>query len=398
MKFYDTNAILELPNQEITEKFFISSVSLQELEHIKTSRNKDESVKFKARKATKWLDNNQELFEVIVYDRNTYGVLEMLGLPEDPDMKICACADYINGNDNVEFVTNDIACKLLAKNVFHIQVSSINSAKINAYCGYKKISGNAAKINAVMENIDYNDWSVNEYVIIENTDDGSTKEMRYDGERFVPLKLPPSKYIKAKNALQRCALDILNNQDIKIVAILGNYGSGKTHLAVQMALYAINEKGWQSKCLAVREVRGEGEQIGYLPGEKESKIGDFFKPLEQQLEGGEYQLESLKSRGVLEANTPYFMKGTTYNDTVMIVDEAEDFTAKQIKLVGTRLGQDSRIVFSGDYKQSVVDATESNPLLRMCDELKGNPMFACIYLDEDVRSEASKLFASMFED
>lgn len=93
-----------------------------------------------------------------------------------------------------------------------------------------------------MDNMNYSDWNVNEYLIIHNTDDDSEKEMRFDGQCFVPLKLPSSKFIKAKNSLQRCALDILNNQDITIAAILGGYGSGKTFLSLQMALYNVTEK------------------------------------------------------------------------------------------------------------------------------------------------------------
>ena len=222
-------------------------------------------------------------------------------------------------------------------------------------------------------------------------------EMRYDGKNFVPLKLPPSRRIKAKNALQRCALDILNNPKITIVAILGGYGSGKTFLSMQMGLYAIRDKGWQSKILGVREVLGEGERIGYLPGDKEDKLGSFFLPLSQQLSGGEYELESLKQQGQIEVNSPYFLKGTTYNDTVIIADEAEDLSEKQIKLIGTRVGENSRIIFSGDYKQSVVDSSENNGLVKMCNLLRGDPRFACIYLGEDVRSTTSKIFADLFD-
>lgn len=107
-------------------------------------------------------------------------------------------------------------------------------------------------------------------------------------------------------------------------------------------------------------------------------------------------MEGLKQRGILESNIPYYLKGTTYHDTVILVDEAEDLTEKQIKLIGTRLGENSRIFWAGDYKQSVINSTESNALVRMCSELKGNPMFGCVCLGEDVRSETSKLFAGLF--
>jgi predicted ribonuclease YlaK len=129
----------------------------------------------------------------------------------------------------------------------------------------------------------------------------------------------------------------------------------------------------------------------------EEKTDKFFEPLIQQLDGGIDQYNSLKEKGVIEVNIPYYMKGTTYNYTVILVDEAEDLSEKQLKLIGTRVGEGSKIIFAGDYKQSLMNATCDNPLLKMCNEFKGSKNFGCIYLGEDVRSEASKMFASLFE-
>lgn len=286
---------------------------------------------------------------------------------------------------------------MVAKEYFKLDVKSIEN-KENIYKGYKIIRGTSEQINFAMENIDYSEWNVNEYLIIQNIDDGSEKEMRFDGEKFVALKLPPSKFVKAKNSLQRCALDILNNPDITVAAILGGYGSGKTYLAMQMALYNVQEKGRHSKILGVREVVGEGKEIGYLPGDIEDKVGKFFDPLTHSLNGGEFELQSLKMSGALDTTVPFFMKGTTYSNTVILCDEAEDLSESQIRLVGTRLGENSKIYFSGDYKQSLLNKSVDNPLIKMCNQFKGNEKFACIYLGEDVRSETSKMFAELFQE
>lgn len=266
------------------------------------------------------------------------------------------------------------------------------------YTGYQTIYGDTYDINCIMSDPDFSkDFAVNEYLLITNKDDGTTKEMRFDGAAFVPLRLPPARYIKAKNSLQRCALDLLNNTDIPIVCVLGTYGSGKTYLAMKMALYQVREKGNQAKILGVRSPWGEGRDIGALPGDFEDKTGAFFLPLVQQLDNGEFELERLKQMGTLESNIPHYMKGCTYNETVMLIDEAEDLTEKEVRLVGTRLGQNSRIFFSGDIKQSLLRTDDQNPMIKMCEAFRGNPMFGCVYLDEDVRSEASKLFATLFE-
>ena len=265
------------------------------------------------------------------------------------------------------------------------------------YKGYQILSGNTNEINHALENPSSLGLCTNEYLIIRNSDDGSEREMRFDGEKLVTLKLPSSKHIKGKNSLQRCALDMLGNNDIKICAILGTYGSGKTILSLRMALYNVTEKMLQDKILGVRNAVSEGGEIGYLKGDFESKTDWLFLPLAQNLPGGTYELDSLKQRGVLESNIIYFMKGTTYNDTIIVVDEAEDLNERALRLVGTRVGQNGRIFLAGDYQQSVVNSSSENPLVKMCKEFKGNPLFACIYLEDDVRSETSKLFANLFK-
>jgi PhoH-like ATPase len=268
----------------------------------------------------------------------------------------------------------------------------------NIYKGYRILRGTTEEINNVMTSQDTMlQMYTNEYLIIENEDDGSQKEMRFDGEKLVPLKLPPSKVIKGKNALQRCALDALNNNDISIVCILGKAGSGKSYLSARMALYQVEDRGNQSKVVAVREPVGGGRETGYLKGDFGDKTKLFFQPLTQQLNGGEFEVQSLQVRGMLESITPYYIKGCTYPESILLVEEAEDLTKKQIKLIGTRVGNNSRIILSGDYKQSEIDASTDNALVQMCRSLKGNPLFACIMLDEDVRSETSKLFAGLFE-
>ena len=398
-KFYDTCSILaEIDNDNLfAEKFYISSTSLHELENIKTSKNKTEDVRYKARKLSHLLDEHYNDYDVVVYNFEISDyIVGTLGLDATiPDNQIVGTAKHISEKEDVVFITNDICLKNIARYI-GLEVCSV-VGKENIYKGYKIIKGTSEQINIAMENMDFSDWNINEYLIIQNTDDDSEKEMRFDGEKFVSLKLPSSKFIKAKNSLQRCALDILNNQDITIAAILGGFGSGKTHLSMQMALYNVNEKGYQSKILGVRSPQGEGKEVGFLPGDLNSKVEGFFEPLTQQLNGGEFELESLKQRGVLETNIPFYMKGTTYNDTILVVDEAEDLDEKQIRLVGTRVGSNSKIYFSGDYKQSVINTTTNNALVKMCNEFKGNKQFATIYLGEDVRSETSKMFADLFE-
>lgn len=382
---------------ESEDFFLISSVTIIELENIKTNRNKTDDLRYAARKATRFLNEHSDKYDVIVYDYIDTSNMT-INLEDTPDNRIIKCAlyAYTHSYSNLVFVSDDILARLIANKYYGLRTSDIDEKEEGIYKGYQLVKGNTDYINQYINDIDYSSLALNQYLIIENTDDKTTKELRFDGEKLTNLKLPPSKYIKAKNSLQRCALDILFNPDITVAAILGSYGSGKSFLTMQMALYHVLEKGNQAKVLAVREVRGEGEEIGFLPGDKQEKIGDFFLPLTQQLHGGEFELENLKQRGILDSNIPYFMKGTTYHDTIFVVDEAEDLTKKQLRLIGTRLGENSKIFLSGDYKQSVIDTSKNNALVEMCNEFKGKPSFGCIYLGEDVRSETSKMFADLF--
>lgn len=412
IKFFDTNALLTLGGKVLEEpKFYVALETLRELENIKTNPRKDELTRHQARKAIRILRDNPDKYEVCHWPFDEKDA-ESWSVARTPDAEIvynaykanAALEDYgaaFNEEyEHVLFVTDDVACGVIARDVFELPVAYTTEGQ-GIYTGYIEITGDEDSINQQLEALLAPDSETklypNEYIIINNTASEETTEMRYDGEKLVALKLPSSKFIKGKNALQRCALDALMNKDITTVAVMGDYGSGKTFLSTQMAVYAVKEKGMQSKILGVREPKGEGAAIGYLKGTFEDKTAQFFKPLEQQLEGGQYELQSMQDKGMLETNIPYYMKGTTYNSTFIVVDEAEDLTEAQIRLVGTRVGDNSRIIFSGDYGQSLLDKTATNPLARMCTELRGDPKFACIYLGEDVRSTTSKMFANLFK-
>jgi PhoH-like ATPase len=90
-----------------------------------------------------------------------------------------------------------------------------------------------------------------------------------------------------------------------------------------------------------------------------------------------------------------FLKGISIDDSFVIMDEAEDLNTKLIKLVGSRIGENSCIVFTGDWKQSENRYKQDNGLLRLIESSKGNPLVGIVVLEEDVRSSTSKLFAEL---
>ena len=94
MKFYDTNALLELMDDVLVEPFVISSVTLEELENIKTSKTKTEETRYKARKVVHLLDENRDKYEVVIHNDDSFEILMNSGIEVTNDSKICACAKY----------------------------------------------------------------------------------------------------------------------------------------------------------------------------------------------------------------------------------------------------------------------------------------------------------------
>ena len=399
IKFYDTNELLH--NMDMIEgDIYLSSITFQELEHIKTSRNKDEDVRFEARKVTRFLRDNEDKYKCITVTKEHYSILEDFNLPMDNDNLIIACAYLLQleTDNDVEFYTDDLCCYNIAKNIFGLSCKSLlKDSKVEKYTGYKEIKVNTDEYNNIFDSyLDKGENKLNllnnQYLIMTNTDTGRTDEYRYYNGTLLPISLPPSEKVKGINSKQRCALDLLNNRSIPIKIIAGNYGSGKTYLSTKSSLYQIKDRGWYSKLMLVRNPIGSGEEVGFLSGSLEEKTRDFYAPVVQSLDGGEFELNEMKIRGEIETQIPYYMKGMSLNNTFILVDEAEDLDTNIFKLIGTRVGKNSCITFVGDWKQAEYKFKKDNGLYKFIDYAKGNDLVGIVVLDDDVRSNASKVF------
>lgn len=395
----DTNVLMSY-SKELFEQFdeiHISGYVLYELG--KHEKGDSEERKYLVRRAKRDIEANKDKVKYFVSE-NTYALPSCFD-ETLMDNKIISNYREMREKDNeIISLSNDILFRFTCESL-EMPCEKFDNTSTEIYKGYQKLSGNTEFINNLFNDIDKGinqyEFLVNEYLILHNIDTKKVNEYRYNGKKFVDLKLPDSKVIKGKNSLQRCSLDLLNNKDISIACINGTVGSGKTYLCVRMALHQVVDKGLFGKMLVIREPLGEGKEVGYLKGTFEEKTKMFFKPIVHSLKNGETELDSLTSQGVLESNIPYYIKGTTYDDTAIVCDESEDFSKKQLKLVGTRLGENSKIYLAGDYKQSSVDSSERNALVMMCNELKGTKEFGCVYLEDDVRSDASRIFSELFE-
>ena len=379
----DTSVLIhDIKVLDVFSDIAIPTLVLEELDGLKKAEG---DLGRKARSAIREIRKNKYKLQFITKD--SYQNIGDLGwdLTKRDNLIVLAA-----GLHEATLLTNDINMEIKAES---IGISSKAYKSIQeAYTGIKSLYLSTNDItdlyNGVWEGSNKYGLVENQYVIINDT-----TELRYVKGDLVPLKLP--NHIKGLNSEQRCALDMLYNPNITIKIVLGGYGSGKTYLSTKYAIDAVKTSGAYSKILCVREPVGEGKDIGFLPGTKEDKTSDFFKPIEQSLAGGEFELAEMVKHGQLEKDIPFFLKGTTWNNTLILCDEAEDIKYKQLKMIGTRLGKNSSILLIGDYKQSIYQAGLDNDLLKMATLLKGNSKVGVVTLDEDVRSDESRIFASL---
>lgn len=411
--FYDTNVLLS--NLEFVKQngeFLLSPTTIGELENIKTSANKDDEVKFQARRAVRFLAENRSLWKAPLHSEESIVFARTkCNLPDINDGNIVSdfYVESVTGDYTmpVVFATGDLLCALYAEQAAEVisnpEKASVlilnNTVEEKIYGGYEEVSlsneGYAVMYDKYQNGINVYGLIENQYLIVHC--EGKTTEYVYRNGQLKPLKLP--KGIKALNAKQRCVLDLLENEDIPIKVICGVYGTGKTYLSVNVAVNKVtaSAKSDFAKIFLVRQPYGEGDEIGFLKGTKEDKIRDFFNPIADNLDGGEFTMEMMMQKGQLEADIPFYMKGRSLARTIMLVDEAEDLTLKQIKLLGSRVAEKSNIVFMGDWKQSAGKYEWNCGLTQFIKYVKENPtpLVGVMVMDEDVRSDASKYFADI---
>lgn len=156
--------------------------------------------------------------------------------------------------------------------------------------------------------------------------------------------------IAAKNLSQRRYIELIESHDI--VVSIGPAGTGKTYLAMAMAIAALNRQEIARVILARPAVEA-GEKLGFLPGNLAEKVNPYLRPLYDALHDmmDFEKAQRLMERGVIEVAPLAFMRGRTLANAFVIVDEAQNATVLQMKMVLTRLGEGSRMVVTGDPSQ-----------------------------------------------
>jgi phosphate starvation-inducible PhoH-like protein len=164
---------------------------------------------------------------------------------------------------------------------------------------------------------------------------------------------------------------------------VGPAGTGKTYLAVAMAISALLSKQ-VNRIILARPAVEAGERLGFLPGTLQEKIDPYLRPLYDALFDmmDPEKVERYLEKNVIEIAPIAFMRGRTLNDSFVILDEAQNTTSEQMKMFVTRLGFNSKAVITGDITQIDLPNARRSGLLEAIDILKGVPGLAFVHFDE----------------
>jgi PhoH-like ATPase len=205
--------------------------------------------------------------------------------------------------------------------------------------------------------------------------------------------------IKAKNREQLYALDALLDPSLPLVSISGLAGSGKTFLTL-MASYALIDAGFYERMVFTRNITPVGKEVGFLPGDIDDKMEPWLAPIMDNFRVGLRDnnlsyYQTLKEKGIFEVAPLSFIRGRTFNNTILIMDEAQNATIHELKTVITRMGENSKIILMGDTDQidaPYIDAL-SNGLTIVCEKFKNENCAAHISLKRGERSYLSAVAA-----
>lgn len=243
----------------------------------------------------------------------------------------------------------------------------------------------------------------NQFFILKNEDNPSQSALsRFSRHYFWPLTHGESTNwgIRALNKEQKFALELLSDDQIKVVTLTGNAGTGKTLLALAVGLEKVVEKNLYSRLLVTRPVIPMGNDLGYLPGTKEEKLRPWMQPIFDNLEflstNAPEPLEiinDLKYRGVIELEALTYIRGRSIPKQFIICDEAQNLSPHMIKTLITRVGKGTKIVFTGDLEQidhPYLDAS-SNGLTYLVERLKEEDIVGHVTLIRGERSPVAEL-------
>lgn len=210
-------------------------------------------------------------------------------------------------------------------------------------------------------------------------------------------------YVKPRNREQQYALSLLSREDVPLVTLTGIAGSGKTFLTLMAGLDGLN-RGVYKRIVITRNIQPVGRDIGFLPGDADDKMLPWIAPILDNFRQGMKDKDltyfhAMKAKGAIEVAPLAFMRGRTFSDTFLIIDESQNCTIHELKTVITRIGENSKIVLLGDTDQidtPYIDSL-SNGLTVVAEKFKDSNLAGHVQLQKGERSSLSFLATSILK-
>ncbi len=362
---------------------------------------------------------------------------------DTPDNRIIAVAwDLHRSGARVVFVSKDLNARIKS-DALGIRTEDFENQKVDAerlYSGYLHATIDGATIDelysermlAVRRLVDagaldataadgtayQRELIANEFVVMRDADDeGHTGLARRlaDTDHLIPVNAPrkPTYGIMPRNVQQTMAMDLLLDDEVRLLTLLGSAGTGKTLLAVAAGMTkTFNEERYE-KLLVARPIMPLGRDIGYLPGDKDEKLTAWMQPIFDNLtylmstrgapmqaadsQTSEQRIRKLMADGKLVLEPLTYIRGRSIPHQFMIVDEAQNLTPHEIKTIVSRVGEGTKVVLTGDIQQidnPYLDQS-SNGLSYLIEKMKGLPLVGHVSLSKSERSELASLAASL---
>lgn len=397
VKFLDTSSLLSIEDYaDFNSEFHISSKTIEELENIKTSTNKTEELRFKAREAVRFLDSNAK-YSVVFVNKAHFDILDKLGLEHTNDSIIIACAKSVD--EQIEFYSEDLLCRLIAKDIFGLQVGRFKSNKQDIYLGYKEVILSDDEMASFYEDLTFNKFEnyINEYLIIKNINGEVVDRLKWNGEQYVNISTRNFKSrmlgtLKPLDAIQQCAFDSINSNDITV--LYGKSGCGKTTLPLSYIMQGLESQKFK-KCYIIfhyEPLKG-AKTLGFEKGDHVCKIlntGSLGNILSTKF-GGLQFVESMIGSGQIEIIPTANIRGIECgSDDVIFCTEAQNLDRYTLKTILERCKDGCKQIYEGDILEQS-DINREAGLFKMIDIFKGCKKFGCVKLKNNYRNEISEL-------
>ena len=443
----DTNVLLHNPNALFLFEENEVVIPLDVIEELDKFKGNTDDLGRNARTAIRVLDRLRErgnLSEGVTL-QETGGVVRVI-LEEDqklcpgltnntPDNRIICCARALKDEGKrVVFISKDINARIKS-DALGITTEDFEAQKVDferLYTGYRELAVAPEQIDELYSRkhlrleLDPPLLS-NEFVLLRDQQNPAhtaiaRQRMSKDlpgGAALVPLRSRrgPTFGIMPRNLQQSMAMDLLLDDSVKLVSLIGSAGTGKTLLAIAAGMTKLLNEGVYQKLLCARPIMPLGRDIGYLPGDKDQKLTAWMQPIFDNMayllsnrlagdgHGGQHanqhdtrssveqRIQQLMDSGQVVLEPLTYIRGRSIPHQFMIVDEAQNLTPHEVKTIASRVGEGTKLVLTGDATQidnPYLDAS-SNGLSYLVERLKGQAIVGHITLAKSERSELASL-------